>query len=65
MTGNSTPAPGRTLTGKGNLPKENSLPCSDLEVIRSVSFPVFKSLKEKELELPIRTLPKLCPQGSQ
>src|ERR1017187_7094852 len=36
IMGNWTLAPGWRFTGKGNLPNENSLPCFDLEVIRSV-----------------------------
>jgi hypothetical protein len=58
MTGNCMLAPGAICAGKGNSPNENSLPCFDLEVIRSVLLPVFESLMEKELELPTCTLPK-------
>lgn len=59
MTGSSMLAPGWSFTGNGNAPNEKALPCSDLEVIRNVLFPLFESGMEKELELPICTLPKV------
>src|SRR5208282_1124148 len=46
MTGNSMLAPGLRFTGTENLPNENSGPCSDFEVIRSVWLPVFESSME-------------------
>jgi hypothetical protein len=58
ITGNWMLAPGRILAGTRNSPNEKALPCSDLEMIRSVLYPVFESRMEKELELPTCTLPK-------
>ena len=46
ITGNWMLAPGWSFTGNGNLPNEKALPCSDLEVIRNVLFPVFESWME-------------------
>src|SRR5271156_2098628 len=46
MTGSSMLAPGWRFTGKVNLPNEKALPCSFLEVIRNVSFPVLESWME-------------------
>jgi hypothetical protein len=36
-------APGLILTGTGKLPNEKALPCTDLEAIRRVLFPVLES----------------------
>jgi len=46
MTGNSTLDPGSTFAGRGNSPKEKYFPCTDVEVMVSVSLPVFESWKE-------------------
>jgi len=43
ITGNSMLVPGWSFTGKGNAPNEKALPCSDLEEMRNVLFPVFES----------------------
>jgi len=39
-------APGLIFTGSGKLPNEKALPCSDLEAIRNVLFPVLVSSME-------------------
>jgi len=46
ITGNWMLAPGAIVTGKGNVPNEKALPCSDAEVITSVLLPMFESWKE-------------------
>jgi hypothetical protein len=58
ITGSWTLVPGITFIGKGKLPNEKAAPISDLEEIRSIVFPVFDSLTEKELEPPSWTFPK-------
>jgi hypothetical protein len=46
ITGSLMLAPGWSFTGKGNLPNEKALPCSFLDMIRNVLFPVFESRME-------------------
>jgi hypothetical protein len=43
ITGNRTFAPGLIWAGKGNSPNEKAFPWIDMELIRSVLFPVFES----------------------
>ena len=42
VTGSSTLAPGWIFIGTGKLPRENALPCRDLEVMCKRLFPVFE-----------------------
>ena len=52
IIGSSTLAPGEIEVGTGKLPKENELPCNDLERMLSVRGPVFVSRIEKVADVP-------------
>jgi len=58
MTAKWTLAPGRIVTGNGKEPNEKACPDIDLERTYTFLYPVFVSLMEKEVEVPIFTLPK-------
>jgi hypothetical protein len=57
-TGKWTLVPGRIVSGNGKWPNEKA--CPDISLERTYTFlcPVFVSLMEKEVEVPIRTWPK-------
>src|SRR5260370_2421235 len=56
-TPNCTLVPGRIFTGNGHWPNEKA--CPDISLERTYTFlcPVFVSLTDKELNIPIRTSP--------